>query len=407
MNIKQKFTKDTLSMKASLIRELVAKTKGIPGLISLAGGFPSPDTFPIDDISSLFDKTILEDGRDIFQYGASNGDTKLIDQIKKFEGIEDYNDEEILITSGSTNGIYLFSKCLVAPGESIICESPSFLGSLVTFEAADSNLIGIELDEEGIRADLLEEKIIRVQKKGIDIKFMYLIPEFQNPTGITMSLQRRYAIIELAIKYDIPILEDNPYGALRYTGEAIPDMYKIARNEFNNNQIVTCVKSFSKILGPGLRLAYLIGHKDVIDYMGKWQQKITISADCVTQRVVANFIKDGLMDKQIEKLVEFYSPLRETMLSAMERYMPKEIVWTKPEGGMFVWIDLPENIDGDKIFELATKEKVAFIPGSKFYPTGTEKQNTMRLNFSYPTKKQIEIGVERIGNLLKKVIENS
>lgn len=404
MNIKQKFTKTTLSMKASLIRELVAKTKGIPGLISLAGGFPSPDTFPIDTISEMFDQTIKAEGRDILQYGASNGDTKLVEQIKVFEGIENYSNDEILVTSGSTNGIYLFSNCLIEPGDAIICEAPSFLGSLVTFEAAASNLIGVELDDEGMRADILEEKIIDAQKKGINIKFMYLIPEFQNPTGITMSLERRYEIIKLAIKYDIPILEDNPYGALRYIGSKLPDMYQIARNEFGNDQLVTCVKSFSKILGPGLRLAYMIGHKDVIDYMGKWQQKITISADCVTQRVVANMIKSGDIDKQITKIVSFYSPLRVAMLDAMDKYMPKSLKWTKPEGGMFVWIDLPENIDGDDIFELAAKEKVAFIPGSKFYPTGSEKQNTMRLNFSYPTVEQINEGVKRIGNLLTKII---
>ncbi len=402
MNIKEKFTLETASMKSSMIRELVASTKGIPNLISLAGGFPNPATFDKEQLAQVFNETLIEDGNDVLQYGASNGDEILKNEIKKMEKIPQYNSEEILITSGSTNGIYLFSKAFVEKGDAIICEAPSFLGSLVTFEAASCQLLSIEMDNEGMRADLLKEKIEIAKKDGIVIKFIYLIPEFQNPTGITMTEKRRIEIIKIAAENDIPILEDNPYGPLRYNGSEIPDLYKIARKMGFTN-LVTCVKSFSKILGPGLRLAYIIGDESIITYLGRWQQKITISADCVTQRAVAKYIQKGFLEKQLSDLRSFYRPLRDAMLQALQDFMPEGIKWTTPDGGMFVWIELPENISGDELFEKAKLEKVAFIPGSKFYPSSEQKQNVIRLNFSYPTKEEIIEGVKRIGDILKRI----
>ncbi len=403
--MKTKFSTKTNNMKPSMIRELVASTKGIPGLISLAGGFPSPSTFPSEELAQIFKDTILSDGKDILQYGASGGDIFLKETLLEMEGLTNVTPEEMLITSGSTNGIFLFTETFLNEGDVIISEAPSFLGSLVAFEGMGADLIGVEIDSFGMKPELLEKTIIELRCSKKEIKFIYMIPDFQNPSGVTMSLKRRIEILEIAIKYDILVLEDNPYGELRYTGSSPKSLFRLAREEYNNDYIVTSVKSFSKILGPGMRLAYCIGNQEIIEKMVSWMQKVNVSTDCISQRVVANFIKKGKFAPQIEKIKSIYRPQYEAMLSSLEENMPKEIKWIIPEGGMFVWLELPEYLSGDELFEKAKKEKVAFIPGSKFYPTGTEKYNVLRLNFSYPTTEQIIEGVKRLSKIIRESLK--
>lgn len=397
------FTKHTAKMGESMIRELVASTKGIEGLISLAGGFPAEETFPKKELAEIFHKVVLEEGNDVLQYGSSNGDPKLIDAIAKMQNHDRVKAENVLITTGSTNGIYYFAKCFVEEGDVVLAEAPSFLGSVVSFESLGAEVVGISMDTKGMITDELEEKIIALQKQNKKIKFIYTIPEFQNPTGITMSTDRRRKLIEIAIKYNIQVLEDNPYGELRYTGESPKDLYKMALDEFDS-EIVTCVKSFSKVLGPGLRLAYAVGNAEIIHKMCSWTQKVNVSSDSVTQRVVYDFINNNMLLPHIEKIREFYRPRCEKMLESLEKYMPKGVSWTKPEGGMFVWIYLPENLNGDELFAKARDAKVAFIPGSKFYPSGCEKYNEIRLNFSYPSPEKIEKGVKILADLLNTMV---
>ncbi len=393
-----KFSKSTAKMGESMIRQLVAQTKGVPGLISFAGGFPDPQTFPKSGLADLFASVIKEDGDDILQYGASSGDTQLIDEIRRWENIQESTDE-LLITVGSTNAIYCYTRALVDEGDVIICEAPSFLGSVVAFESVGAEVVGVDMDADGLVMSDLKATITRLKAAGKNIKFIYTIPEFQNPTGITMSLARRRELIQIAIDEQIPVLEDNPYGVLRYEGSAHQDLYKLSRTEFDSD-IVTCVKSFSKILGPGLRLAYAIGNASLINKMSSWMQKISVSADNVTQRAVAHYMKNNLLLPHIEQIVSYYRPKQQAMLTALKSSMPAGIRWTIPQGGMFVWIYLPENICGDKLFQLAIKQKIAFIPGSKFYPQGAEKYHEIRLNFSYPSIEQIEVGVKRLAELL-------
>ena len=395
---------NTKKMKSSLIRELVASTKNIPGLISLAGGFPAPQSFPAKELANLFKEIIDTEGKDILQYGSSEGDDFLKKNLIKYENLTDTDNSEILITAGSTNAIYFYVKTLIEPGDVIISEAPSFLGSLVAFDAINADVVGIEMDENGMRTDLLKNKIKTLKENDKKIKFIYLIPEFQNPTGITMSLERRHEVIEIARKNNIIILEDNPYGKLRYSGKKIKSLYDIARNDYNDKKLVTLVKSFSKVLGPGLRVAFAAGDETIIKHMGSWNQKINVSAGCVDQRAVSKFIERGLLDKQIEKLKEFYAPLLKTMLDSLTKYMPTQIKWTHPEGGMFIWITLPENISGTQLFNEAKKHKVSFIPGIKSYPPNINKDNEIRLNFSYPTKSEIEEGVKRLSELIKEKI---
>jgi 2-aminoadipate transaminase len=387
-------------MKQSLIRDLVSQTKGVEGMISLAGGFPAPQTFPKEQLAELFAEAILTNGDDILQYGATGGDLRLLAAIKKWENLPQLNNDEMLISVGSTNAIYCYARALIDPGDVILCEGPNFLGTGLLFETIGAEVIGLDVNEAGIDLQQMEATIQQCAAEGKKIKFIYTIPEFQNPTGISMQLGNKRALVRLAAQYEIPILEDNPYGALRYQGDSTPDLYAIAQ-EIDRPDLVVLVKSFSKILGPGLRLAYAIGAAEIINKMVSWQQKINVSADNVTQRVVALFMEKQLLAPHIKSIVNFYRPKKDAMLKALQKHMPQAASWTAPEGGMFIWVYLPENYNTDQLFQKALQYKVAFVPGSKFYPSGAERFHELRLNFSYPTIAEIELGIQRLGDLLK------
>jgi len=401
IDIRSKLSEHSRTMKSSMIRELVASTKSIPGLISFAGGFPSPATFPGKQLAEIFKEVIEQDGADILQYGSSEGDTFLKQALRKFENLQDLTDNEMLITVGSTNAIFFVAQALIEPGDVVIAEGPSFLGSIVSFEAVGAEIHVVPVDGQGLSAKKLTEKIIELKNANRKIKFIYTIPEFQNPTGISMTIERKKEILNIAADNEILILEDNPYGQLRYSGIEEPSLFEIARKELKNKDLVICIKSFSKILGPGLRIAYAFGPELLIQVMGSWNQKVNISPDCVAQRAIARFIEKDFMTSHLEKIRNFYKPLCDAMLESLEKYMPEGVSWTKPDGGIFIWVYLPEYIDGDQLFEDARMNKVAFIPGSKFYPENAVVKNTIRLNFSYPTVEQIEEGVKRLAEIIR------
>ncbi len=387
-------------MQHSFIREILRVTTGVPGMISFAGGLPSPASFPKELLKGLFSEVLDKEGDDVLQYGASDGDPVFKQIIKDFEEVPSLPDDEIMITVGSTNGIYYFTRTLIDSGDIIICEAPTFPGSLTAMESCDARMVGVEIDEYGMMPDSLRETLERLIKKGEKVKFIYAIPEFQNPTGRTMDLNRRRAIIEIAVEFETPILEDQPYRELRFEGERIITLWELARTEFNNPKLVTIVKSFSKILGPGLRLGFAAGPPEIMVPMVKWAQKITVSPDCVTQRAAARFIEQGHMHKHIQYIIDLYRPRRDAMIKGLETYMPDNVKWTNPEGGMFIWVTFDQTLDTDELFNRAVENKVAFIPGSKFYPDGKIKKNELRLNFSYSNEEQILEGIHRLANLL-------
>lgn len=398
--IEELYSKTSASMKHSFIRQILKVTKGVPGMISFAGGLPSPETFPKELLADLFSRVIRDEGDEVLQYGASDGDRVFKEIIKDFEEVPYLSDDELMITVGSTNGIYYFTRTLVDPGDVVVCEAPGFPGSLAAMEACGARLIGVEMDELGMIPDRLQDALEELFNKGRRVKFIYLIPEFQNPTGKTMDLDRRRRLIEIARDFDLPILEDQPYRELRYSGERIITLWELARTEFDDPKRVTIAKSFSKILGPGLRLGFAAGPPEMLGPMVKWAQKTTVSPDCATQRVTARFIEKGLMRDHIKKIIGLYRPRRDAMLEALKHLMPGNVSWTVPEGGMFIWVSFDDEIDTDALFEKAIDRKVAFIPGSKFYPEGAEKRNEMRLNFSYSSVDQIHEGVKRLAKLL-------
>ncbi len=394
------YSKNTMAMEHSFIREILKVTKGVPGIISFAGGLPNPCSFPTEIISKLFNEVITVEGADVMQYGASEGDSLFIKAIKKFESVENIGDDELIITNGSTNGIYDFTRSLIDQGDIVICEAPGFPGSIAAMEACGAKLFGIKMDDLGMIPDLLDNTLTNLLSLKKPVKFIYLIPEYQNPSGRTMSLERRRDILKIAQKYDIPILEDQPYRELCYSGDRIITLWELARTEFNDPELVTICKSFSKILGPGLRLGFASGAPKIIGQMVKWAQKSIVSPDCVTQRVAAYFIDRGYMHDHIKKIIEMYRPKRDVMLHALEAYMPEGVSWTKPTGGMFIWVMFDENVNTDELFEKAVKNKVAFIPGSKFYSNPDKKRNELRLNFSYPSCDDIQKGIKLLASIL-------
>lgn len=399
MNYKDYFSKTTLNMGSSMIRELVASTKNIQGLISFAGGFPSPKTFPKEELSKIYAEVVAEEGTDVLQYGQSEGDSILKKEFFRWEGYSDLQDDDALITVGATNGIYYFSRALLNPGDAIFCEAPSFLGSIVAFEAVGADIRCVSLDEEGLNLDELKAGIMQLKAEGKKAKFIYTIPDFQNPAGVTMSLARRKALLELCAAEGIVILEDNPYARLRFSGEALPSLYRLAKGM--GLDIVMEIISFSKILGPGMRLAYAKGNKELIAKMGSWQQKVNVSPDCVTERVVARYMQKGLLNPHIESICDFYRPYLHSMLEALQKYMPESVSWTRPEGGIFIWLWLPEQINADEMFHKASQAKVSYIPGSKFYPKGQEKFNCLRLNFSFSSFEQIDSGIKSLAEIIR------
>lgn len=397
------FSETTKTMKSSLIRELVAETKNVPGLISFAGGFPSPATFPKEILSGLYQEVVSKQGKDVLQYGNSEGDDVLKDALLKWENYPELSRDNLIITVGATNAIYYMSRCLVNPGDVVLCEAPSFLGSLVAFDAVGADVQSVSMDSEGIDLNRLEEKVKQLRDANKKIKFLYTIPDFQNPAGITMSNKRRHDLLRFCAAEGILIMEDNPYSRLRFSGEELPTLFRIAQTEMHNQYLVTEIVSFSKIIGPGIRVAFAKGDPALINKMVSWQQKVTISPDCVTERVVAKFIEEGYMEPHIKSLCEFYKPYLDKMLSCLEKEMPSYVQWTKPRGGIFLWLWLPEDINADTLFYQAKDHFVTFIPGSKFYPEGQEKFNCMRLNYTYSSFEQIETGIKHLGELVKSI----
>ncbi len=387
-------------MKHSFIREILKTTMGVPGIISFAGGLPNPKSFPKELLAGLFSQVIAEEGDEALQYGASEGDKVFKNVLKDFEEVPYLSDQEIMITVGSTNGIYYFTRTLIDPGDCVVCEAPGFPGSLAAMEACGARMVGVEMDELGMKPAELRKVLKGLFANKQPVKFIYVIPEFQNPSGRTMDLDRRRAILEIASEYNLPVLEDQPYRELRFVGDRIMTLWELARTEFNDPRMVTIAKSFSKILGPGLRLGFASGPPEVMEQMVKWAQKVNVSPDCATQRVTARFIEKGYMRDHITMIIELYRPRRDAMLEALENNMPDGVRWTIPEGGMFVWVTFDETVDTDKLFDKAIENKVAFIPGSKFYPEGIKKRNEIRLNFSYPDIETIQEGIQRLAGLL-------
>ncbi|MEM0128256.1 MAG: PLP-dependent aminotransferase family protein [Thermoplasmatales archaeon] len=389
---KRQFSTIANSMKPSAIR-LLLKVAGEPGIISFGGGMPNPESFPIDDVRRIFDDLIMKNGRKMLQYGATEGlnslNVALSKRLTEKEGIK-CDPSEIIQTTGSQQALYMLGKIFADPGEYVITEAPTYVGTISAFRASGIKMIGIGMDHYGIMLDNLREAL----KKYPNPKFIYVIPNFQNPTGITMSLERRKELLEFAEERNITIIEDDPYGSLRFSGPHLPPLKALDRN---GN--VVYLGTFSKVLAPGIRLGYVVAPKDIIDKLNIAKQAVDLATSTVSEYIAEAYISSGYMDRQIPKIVELYKQKRDLMIESFQNYFPEDVEYTHPNGGMFIWVTR-KGANTDEMFERAYKMKVLYVVGSAFYPD-EDNHESMRLNFTYSSNEDIVEGVKRLGKVFE------
>jgi 2-aminoadipate transaminase len=397
-----RYAQRTKNVKSSAIRELLKLTQR-PEIISFAGGLPAPDVFPIERFREACSKVLATQGKDALQYGASEGYEPLREMIARHTsryGIK-AGPENVLITSGSQQALDLIGKLLINPGDRVLVEAPTYLGALQAFNVYGAEYVSVPSDDDGIRTELLEATL----RSGP--KFMYVLPNFQNPGGTTLSEGRREELVLLADRFGIPIIEDDPYGQLRYEGEhltplVVLDRVNLRRDNGYSIGNVIYLSTFSKTLAPGLRLGWIVAPPDVISKLIQLKQGADLHTSTFTQIVAFEVARDNFMDEHIKVIRRVYGERRDAMLSALDEFFPPEVSWTRPKGGLFLWVTLAEGMDCQKLFEAAIKENVAFVPGDSFYANnGSEGRRHFRLNFSYVPPEQIREGIRRLAVAVK------
>lgn len=394
------YSKTALTIKASTIRELL-KVIARPEIISFAGGLPDPDLFPREEISLILQSVMKNYSTEALQYGTTEGQKLLKDAIiqltKETEGIE-LKPENLLIVSASQQGLDMCSRIFLNRGDAVITAAPTYLGGLQAFEAAGAEVYGAESDEFGLTVEGLEKSLKELQAAGKQCKFIYIVPDFQNPTGTTIPQERRIKILELAEKYNTLVLEDSPYRQVRFEGKA-PDTF--LKLDSGKGHVVTLF-TFSKVFVPGFRLGYIVGPADIIQRCVILKQAMDLCTSPFLQLAAAEYLRAGYLKKHIQEIVKMYGKKRDFMLQMLEKYMPSQVTWTRPEGGLFLWVTVPEYIDTQKMLALALEQQnVAYVAGVDFYPARNAKRNNFRLNFSYSSFEQIEEGIKRLANTIK------
>ncbi|HEX5147009.1 MAG TPA: PLP-dependent aminotransferase family protein [Conexibacter sp.] len=389
------FAQRTKVMKSSAMRDLMALTERAE-VISLAGGMPDTSSFPPETYASLMTAVAQEACARALQYGPTEGfavAAHCIAEVMAEEGMT-VDEGELLITTGGQQVIDLVCKTLVDPGDVIVAEAPTYPGAVPTFCSYEADVVQIEIDEDGMRMDALEETLDRLEREGRRPKFVYTIPSFQNPGGVTMSLPRRQRLVRIAHERELLVLEDNPYGLLRYGGEQLPTLYSM-----DGGQFVIYLGTFSKILSPGIRLGWAAAPRPVLQKMNLGKQAADLCSSSMTQLFVAQYFASGDWRDYVGSLVEIYRSRRDAMLDALGSYFPAEASWTQPEGGLFIWATLPDYIDTTDLLARALSENVAFVPGRAAYLDG-RGGSSMRLNFSGVDEAAIREGVRRIGKVV-------
>jgi 2-aminoadipate transaminase len=386
------FAERTKVMKSSAMRDLMALTSR-PEVISLAGGMPDTSTFPPDTYAALMASVAERSCAQALQYGPTEGfasAARCIGEVMAAEGMT-LDEDEVLVTTGGQQVIDLVCKTLVDPGDVIVAEAPTYPGAVPTFCSYEADVVQIELDAEGMRVDELEETLDRLEREGRRPKFIYTVPTFQNPAGVTMSLPRRERLVRLAHERELLVLEDNPYGLLRYEGEPLPPLYALDGGAF-----VIYLGTFSKILSPGIRLGWAAAPRPVLQKLNLGKQAADLCSSSMTQLFVSAYFEQGDWRAYVNSLVDIYRVRRDAMLEALAEHFPREAAWTRPRGGLFIWATLPDYIDTTDLLARALREDVAFVPGRAAYLDG-RGGSSMRLNFSGVDERQIREGVRRIG----------
>jgi 2-aminoadipate transaminase len=395
------FADRTKRITSSAIRELLKLTERAD-VISFAGGLPAPDVFPVREFAEAAARVLGDkhSSAQALQYGTSEGYLPLREMIARHTaryGLE-VTPDNILITSGSQQALDLIGKILINPGDRILVESPTYLGALQAWNAYEAEYLPVPIDDEGMQTDKLEAAL----RSGP--KFIYVLPNFQNPTGATLSLKRRERLVELADLYGVPIVEDDPYGQLRYENKHLPAIVTLdgdGRNAIGGYRgNVIYLSTFSKILAPGIRLAWVVAPPEVIRKLVQAKQGVDLHTATFNQLVTYEVARGGFLDQHIRTIRQVYSERRNIMLQSMAEHFPVPVDWTRPEGGLFLWSTLPAGVDAARVLQSAIEHKVAFVPGAPFFPCGGG-ENTMRLNFSNATPENIREGIRRLGRVLE------
>jgi 2-aminoadipate transaminase len=382
-----RFAERAEQLQSSFIREILKITQQ-PEIISFAGGLPSPATFPVDEMKIAFDKVLTNAGKVALQYGPTDGYLPLRQWIAdslSANGVK-IVPEQVLMTSGSQQALDLLGKVLIDEGSRVLVETPSYLGALQAFSVYRPEFVSVDTDEHGLVPESLD-------KVAQGARLLYALPNFQNPTGRTLSLERRHQLVETCARLGLPLIEDDPYGALSYKGAPLPKMVAM------NPDGVIYMGSFSKVLTPGIRLGYVVAPLPLVRRLELAKQAADLHTSQLTQMVVHEVIKDGFLDRHIPQIRTLYGDQCQCMLEAMAQHFPASVSWTKPEGGMFIWVTLPKHINAMALLDEAIAAKVAFVPGSPFYANEPET-NTLRLSFVTVSPERIRTGIEILGKLI-------
>lgn len=381
------FSQRAQQLKSSVIRDILKVTMR-PEVISFAGGLPSADTFPVERMNAAYDAVLSRQGRAALQYGPSDGYAPLREWIAASLSTPGAAivPEQVLMLSGSQQGLDLLGKVLIDKGSRVLVETPTYLGALQAFSVYEPQFDSVATDDNGIIPEA-----VQVPQQGASL--LYTLPNFQNPTGRSLSLERRLALVETCARQRIPLVEDDPYGALSYQGETLPRMLNM------NAAGVIYLGSFSKVLVPGIRLGYVVAPLPLVRKLEQAKQATDLHTAQITQMVVHEVVKDGFLDQHIPSIRKLYADQCQAMLDALAAHFPKEVTWTRPQGGMFIWVTLPSHIDSTKLLEEAIKENIAFVPGAPFYANEAQ-HNTLRLSFVTVPPEKIRDGIARLGRLI-------
>jgi 2-aminoadipate transaminase len=395
------FAARTRVMRSSAMRDLMAVTAR-PEVISLAGGLPDTSTFPASTFAAQMTRIAQESTAEALQYGPTEGFAETVDCIVEVMGAEGMlpDPDDVIVTTGGQQAIDLVCKTLVDPGDVVVCEAPTYPGAVPVFCSYQAETIQIDCDEDGMEIEQLEAVLARLDKEGRRPKFVYSVPSFQNPAGVTMSLERRRRLVELARQRELLVVEDNPYGLLRFGGEPLPPLYQLDGGDF-----VIYIGTFSKILSPGIRLGWAVAPPPVMEKIVLGKQASDLCTSTLTQHFVREYFGEGRWHEYIESLVEIYRGRRDTMVEALREHFPAQATWTEPEGGLFIWATLPEYIDTSDLLAKALREDVAFVPGQAAYVDESRGRSSMRLNFSGVGDEEIREGVRRIGKAIGEQVE--
>ena len=403
MEPKDFISKRGASLKPSAIREIF-KYSGDPSFISFAGGYADPDVFPVEQLKEVSIEALDKYAGKALQYSATEGVPELRQYLVKFmeeeENVKGLGEENIIITTASQQSLFLVGLVLIDPGDVVMVEAPTYLGALSAFDPFEPEYVSVPTDDDGIIPEKLEEMVIDLKKKGKKVKFLYVIPTFQNPAGYTLSLERRKRLVEIAEEQDFLIVEDDPYSYLVYEGERPPCV-----KSFDKSDHVIYLSTFSKTFVPGFRLGWIVAHKDIVRRIAIAKQAADLCTGAYMQYITYLYMQKGHFMKHIETMREIYKVKHAAMLEALDKYMSDipGVYWSKPKGGFFVWLVLPETVDCDQLFDKAIEHKVVYVRGSAFFADGQGK-NTARLNFSQPKVEDIDKGIKILADVIKETM---